>query len=187
MLDTMMLCYSALTTALAVYSYLKLRQARRQNIDLSTRLAAHATTDALTELPNRTSFMTKAQMRQRFAADEPGHYIALVNVDDIKRINDQFGHDSGDAVLKRIAAHLKASMHEFDYARLGGCAFVIYLWGLERTTTEQRIDALCRRVREDAGEHPVSISTGLAHIDESDTVEMALRKAQQAQRAMSLR
>lgn len=83
---------------------------------MSKMLLEQAYIDALTEIPNRRSFMTKAEMHQRFAADEPGHYIAMVDVDNFKRVNDQFGHDSGDVVLKRIAANIKASMHEFEYA-----------------------------------------------------------------------
>lgn len=176
----MILCYSAFITGLTVYSYLKLRQAKLQNFSMSKMLLEQAYNDALTEIPNRRSFMTKAQMHQRFAADEPGHYIAMVDVDNFKKVNDQFGHDSGDVVLKRIAANIKASMGEFEYARLGGEEFVIYLWGLDPSATRQRIQALCTRVREDHGEHPVTISIGLAHIEEGDTIGMALGKADQA-------
>lgn len=177
---TMILCYSTFITGLTVYSYLKLRQAKLQNFSMSRMLLEHAYIDALTEIPNRRSFMAKAEMHQRFAADEPGHYIAMVDVDNFKRVNDQFGHDSGDVVLKRIAANIKASLHEFEYARLGGEEFVIYLWGLAPAATEQRIDALCRRVREDRGEHPVTVSIGLAPIEQGDTIGMALSKADQA-------
>ena len=180
LLDAMILCYSVFVTGFAVYSYLKARQARLQSVRMSKMLLEQAYNDALTEIPNRRSFMTKAQMHQRFAADEPGHYIAMVDVDNFKKVNDQFGHDSGDVVLKRIAANIKASMGEFEYARLGGEEFVIYLWGLDPSATRQRIQALCTRVREDHGEHPVTISIGLAHIEEGDTIGMALGKADQA-------
>ncbi|MNH29297.1 Response regulator PleD [compost metagenome] len=82
----------------------------------------------------------------------------MIDIDNFKKVNDQFGHDIGDEVLKRTADNIKASVSEFEFARLGGEEFVIYLWGVSQADAEQRVEALCRRVREDATEHPVTIS-----------------------------
>lgn len=86
----------------------------------------------------------------------------MIDIDNFKKVNDQFAHGIGDEVLKRTADNIKASVSEFEFARLGGEEFVIYLWGVSwavsQADAEQRVEALCRRVREDATEHPVTIS-----------------------------
>lgn len=104
----------------------------------------------------------------------------MVDIDNFKKVNDRFGHDIGDEVLKRVALHIKAAMVDFEFARLGGEEFAIFLEGLDQRGAEQRVEALIRRVREDAGSHPVTISIGLAQVSIGDTLTMALIKADQA-------
>ncbi|MNJ50260.1 Diguanylate cyclase YdeH [compost metagenome] len=146
---------------------------------MSKVLLEQAYIDALTEIPNRRSFMAKAQTRLQ-EGDEQSRYLAMIDIDNFKKVNDQFGHDTGDVVLKRTAANIKASMTEFEYARLGGEEFVICLWGVSQELAEQRVNALCQRVREDLTEHPVTISIGLTRIDRDDNLSNALTKADEA-------
>ncbi|UVM58292.1 GGDEF domain-containing protein [Pseudomonas sp. B21-012] len=176
---SMFVCYAVFLNGLTLYSYLKMRRAKLYNFYMAKLLLEQAYVDALTEIPNRRSFMAKAEKHlQQDAA--PTRYLAMIDIDNFKKVNDQFGHDIGDVVLKRIAASIKASMSEFEYARLGGEEFVIYVWGLNQADAERRIDALCRRVRDEVAEHPVTISIGLAQILAEDTLSNALVKADQA-------
>ena len=176
---SMFVCYAVFLNGLTLYSYLKMRRAKLYNFYMAKLLLEQAYVDALTEIPNRRSFMAKAEkhLQQDAAATR---YLAMIDIDNFKKVNDQFGHDIGDVVLKRIAADIKASMSEFEYARLGGEEFVIYVWGLNQADAERRIDALCRRVRDEVAEHPVTISIGLAQILAEDTLSNALVKADQA-------
>ncbi|MFK0310245.1 diguanylate cyclase domain-containing protein [Pseudomonas sp. NPDC090233] len=174
----MLLSYAVFLSGLVIYSYLRIRQAKLHNFYMSKLLLEQAYVDVLTEIPNRRSFMAKAE-RQLHQAP-PGQYLAMVDIDNFKKVNDRFGHDIGDEVLKRVAVHIKASMAAFEFARLGGEEFAIFFQGLDQTEAEYLVETLCKRVREDLGAHPVTISIGLARVDRADTLTMALVKADQA-------
>jgi len=122
--------------------------------------------------------MAKADRQLRMAAT--GQYLAMLDIDNFKRVNDRFGHDVGDEVLKRVALHIKASMAGYEFARLGGEEFAIFFHGLDQQGAEQRVAALCQRVREDIGEYPVTVSIGLARVDQGDSLTTALVRADQA-------
>jgi diguanylate cyclase (GGDEF)-like protein len=174
----MLLAYAAFLSGLVSYSYLRIRQAKLHNFYLTKVLLEQAYIDALTEIPNRRSFMVKAERQLRLAT--PGQYLAMIDIDNFKQVNDRYGHDIGDEVLRRVAAHIKAAMSGFEIARLGGEEFAIFFQGLDESSAEQQVAALCRRVREDTGEHRVTISIGLARVDCGDTLSMALVRADQA-------
>lgn len=176
----MIISYAAFITGLTFYSYIVLRQAKLQNFHMSRLLLDQAYIDVLTEIPNRRSFVTQAEGHMSAAGENRERYLAMIDVDNFKKVNDQYGHDSGDVVLKRIAANISASMSEFVYARLGGEEFVIYLWGLDQATTEARVAALCALVRETPGEHPVTVSIGLTRMEAGDSLGIALGRADAA-------
>jgi len=85
--------------------------------------------DALTGLANRTLLQErlKAALDAAIARRTAGA-LAFVDLDNFKHINDSFGHEAGDAVLREVAARLRASMREEDtVARLGGDEFVLVI------------------------------------------------------------
>ncbi|WJD72743.1 GGDEF domain-containing protein [Pseudomonas asiatica] len=174
----MLISYAVFLSGLVIYSYLQMRKAKLHNFYLSKVLLDQAYVDALTEIPNRRSFMTQADRQLRLATGE--QYLAMIDIDNFKRVNDRFGHDVGDEVLKRVALHIKASMAGYEFARLGGEEFAIFFQGLDQQGAEQRVAALCQRVREDVGEHPVTVSIGLARVDQGDSLTTALVRADQA-------
>ncbi|MDF9619337.1 GGDEF domain-containing protein [Pseudomonas entomophila] len=174
----MLFSYAVCLSGLVIYSYLRLRQAKLHNFYLTKVLLEQAYIDALTEIPNRRSFMAKAHKQLQLAG--PGQFLAMIDIDNFKKVNDRFGHDIGDEVLKRVAGHIKTAMGGFEIARLGGEEFAILFQGLDETSAEQQVDALCQRVREDVKEHPVTISIGLTRVDGGDTLTLALIRADQA-------
>lgn len=176
----MIFTYSAAVTGLTLLGYLRLRQAKFQNFCMSRLLLDQAYVDVLTEIPNRRSFMAKAEQHLRRNDEGQVQYLAMVDIDNFKQVNDRFGHDSGDVVLKRIAATIKASVAEFEYARLGGEEFVIYLWGLGLEAAQERMGRLCREVRESGGEHPVTVSIGLTRVGAGISIGQALGQADEA-------
>jgi diguanylate cyclase (GGDEF)-like protein len=87
--------------------------------------------DSLTGLPNRAAF--SAELERTIAAagatKRAGFSVLAVDVDHFKDINDVFGHDTGDAVLKEIARRLVQAANGQYVARLGGDEFVILCRG----------------------------------------------------------
>lgn len=85
--------------------------------------------DPLTGLANRTLLIE----RLKHAIDHAVQHgvmgaLAFLDLDNFKHINDHFGHEAGDAVLREVAARLRASMRDEDtVARLGGDEFVLLI------------------------------------------------------------
>ncbi|MGJ7518147.1 diguanylate cyclase domain-containing protein [Pseudomonas baetica] len=176
----MTVAYTVFLCALTIYSFLALRKAKLYNFIMSRLLLDQAYIDTLTEIPNRRSFMTRADKQLHATPREHDHYLAMIDIDNFKKVNDVYGHDIGDEVLKRIAADIKAVMSPYEYARLGGEEFAIYLAGVRREDVEALAEELCRVVREQPTQHPVTISIGLARVLDSDTLNQALVKADAA-------
>ena len=94
---------------------------------INKRLEFIATHDALTGLYNRHSL--KKIFRQLEQSDEP-YCIAMGDIDDFKKVNDTYGHDCGDVVLKSVAEVISRSIGEQDTAcRWGGEEMLIVMWG----------------------------------------------------------
>jgi diguanylate cyclase (GGDEF)-like protein len=176
----MTICYSVFLCALTIYTFLKLRETKLYNYIMSKLLLDQAYNDTLTEIPNRRSFMTRAEKSLQSVPREQDHYLAMIDIDNFKKVNDVHGHDIGDEVLKRIAADIKAVMAPFEYARLGGEEFAIYLAGVRRDDVEALAGELCRVVREQTTRYPVTISIGVARVEDGDTLNQALIKADEA-------
>jgi len=103
----------------------RLRQVAELGI-LTRRLRAAAMTDALTDLPNRRYAMKR--LKQEWDASlRTGRPLSVVmmDIDHFKAVNDDFGHDVGDLVLREVARALRASSRSADIlCRLGGEEFL---------------------------------------------------------------
>jgi diguanylate cyclase (GGDEF)-like protein len=112
---------------------------------LLAQLAEEARTDALTGLLNRRGFDEHASVELAHARRER-RPIALVtfDIDHFKRINDRFGHESGDRVLARISEMLASQSRDIDLAaRFGGDEFVVLL----PDCTSSQAEEFAERVR----------------------------------------
>ena len=143
-------------------------------------LKSFALTDPLTSLANRRAFeLFMASERQ--SGDS---FLAMFDLDQFKRINDTFGHQAGDDVLKCFARALRATLRTSDLgARIGGEEFAIHL----HSTSLAQAQIICERVRAAFTEEvdrrlpgigPVTASVGLSRFDASLTV--VLRRADTA-------
>jgi diguanylate cyclase (GGDEF)-like protein len=97
------------------------------NARMVRRLAEAATTDPLTGLPNRRSFDAEFDRRYR-SAERYRKPLSLImcDLDFFKKVNDTYGHDIGDEVLRGFAQVLRECMRDLDTcARLGGEEFVV--------------------------------------------------------------
>jgi diguanylate cyclase (GGDEF)-like protein/PAS domain S-box-containing protein len=99
--------------------------------------------DALTNLPNRASFMTHLERSMLTHADggEPRLALLFIDLDNFKRVNDSLGHLVGDTLLRTVAARITASLRATDVvARFGGDEFVVLLSNLAGGA-QQALDA----------------------------------------------
>jgi diguanylate cyclase (GGDEF)-like protein len=88
-----------------------------------------ATTDEMTDICNRRHFLTLAETEwRRFQQDGEPFALLILDVDLFKSINDRFGHNVGDAVIKSVAGICRDEKREADIlARIGGEEFVLLL------------------------------------------------------------
>lgn len=127
--------------------------------------------DELTGLYNRRGFLALAEQQYKLA-DRTGKRMALLfaDVDDLKQINDAFGHVEGDRALVEAATALRDTFRESDIvARLGGDEFVVLLIGGLEDRGEGAMKRLHARLEARNGRklrpYTLSLSLGLAIYD----------------------
>jgi diguanylate cyclase (GGDEF)-like protein len=124
-----------------------------------------ALTDSLTSLPNRRaaeSWFIQELARAKHSGDRIA--IALVDLDHFKLINDQHGHDAGDAVLRQVAMTMKRVLREGDWiARWGGEEFLVFL----HAAGARDVLAVAERLRAAVAAHPVSTANGPVDVTSS--------------------
>ncbi|HKP74649.1 MAG TPA: EAL domain-containing protein, partial [Longimicrobiaceae bacterium] len=148
------------------------------------RLAQQAYHDALTGLPNRVHFHDRVQ--QALArADRAGTcpVVLFLDVDGFKWINDSFGHEVGDELLRQVAARLRECLTEPDTcARLGGDEFAVLLEDAHDhahmvRTAERILQAMGRRCSLPGLETRTNVSIGIARAEPGMDVSTVLRHA----------
>ncbi|WP_247888846.1 sensor domain-containing diguanylate cyclase [Azospirillum brasilense] len=161
-----------------IYDYTDRRNMEEALRDMASR-------DPLTGIYNRRSFMelARSQLARAHRFNEPLSVFVL-DVDHFKRINDSYGHATGDDALRMVAGGCQAILREYDIlGRLGGEEFVVVLPGA--TAEESRVVA--ERVRRHLsrmaipgpeGRFHLTSSIGIAALDSAyDTLEKAIHRA----------
>jgi diguanylate cyclase (GGDEF)-like protein len=147
---------------------------------------ARASTDPLTGLPNRRYFdeFVGLLSRRRRAGDAVG--IVMVDIDRFKRLNDTYGHATGDQVLRAVGGAIVSAVREDDVpARFGGEEFVVLLRnpdpGVAVEVGERIRSAVGELDLRSLGVPRVSVSVGVAVADEPDEpIESLLETADRA-------
>lgn len=114
----------------------------RDNQEELEHLAQH---DPLTSLPNRRKFQERLELALAQARRTPQRVCVLfIDLDRFKLINDEVGHDAGDAVLQAVAKRLQAMLREVDtVARIGGDEFVVLLGA---PASDEQLDAIASKL-----------------------------------------
>lgn len=112
--------------------------------EIEKRIHRLAYFDPLTGLPNRGMFLDRLQQALAFAhREERSVCLVFLDLDNFKDVNDTYGHDFGDKLLKQVAERLNGTMRESDtLARLGGDEFVVILTSI--TSHESTANAVQR-------------------------------------------
>jgi len=149
--------------------------------------------DALTGLPNRNLFndlMERAVYRSRRAKQLMA--VMFVDLDKFKPVNDELGHDAGDAVLIAVAERMASHVRTSDtVARIGGDEFVAILENLDQWESASKvatkiIESLTEPVEVDGGKQAqVGASIGISIFpDDGDSVDDLVKAADEAMYAV---
>lgn len=144
-----------------LWLYRKSVRTGRRLAELNDELAYRSAHDPLTGLFNRRSFQDRMRSRTGEAAPRLGSAdcFTLLDIDHFKRINDEYGHAAGDAVLVEVGRRLRSAMRESDMVlRWGGEEFLVYSQGVSQ---EQR-PLLVQRILEAIAATPVVLEDGTA-------------------------
>lgn len=124
--------------------------------DLALSLRTLALRDPLTALPNRTLFLDRLRQAASHARRQERLLgVALLDLDGLKPINDQFGHAAGDEVLRQVSGALQEVLRPADtLARIGGDEFGLLLTDALRVDD---LEALCERLLAVLRSRPLAI------------------------------
>jgi len=151
--------------------------------------------DPLTQLYNRRYAVPFiARLIDRSVTSKAPFALILADMDHFKRINDQYGHASGDAVLIETASRLRNAVRETDMvARIGGEEFVIAMPATDMATARRIADRLCQCISDrpfdvPGAKRPVNITVSLglamggtaADSKQLETVDTVLDRADKA-------
>lgn len=182
--------YGVVATAVALalllcwvlsFSYVQIRLGSGHLKQARDRLETLAVTDALTEIDNRAHLLKRgeqesARIARNSCRNLPSACLGciLVDIDNFKSVNDMWGHQVGDQVLKGVAQRLRASVRPYDIiGRYGGEEFALLL---PDTTFEQSL-MVAERLRVAVNSEPfiiggeelvVTVSLGVSCYNEKD-------------------
>ncbi|HEY3592988.1 MAG TPA: GGDEF domain-containing protein, partial [Polyangiaceae bacterium] len=168
------------------------------NLQLRERLRSQSIRDPLTGLFNRR-YLEETLARELSRANRTGQSLGLImfDVDHFKRLNDTFGHDAGDTVLRELGRFVERNFRTSDVAcRFGGEEFVILVPDTELEQLERRAQRLREAIKQVAFSHQgiplgtvtISLGAGISpdHGDSPDSLlgaaDAALYRAKNAGR-----
>lgn len=141
--------------------------------------------DLLTGLLNRRGFVTRIQ---KIIDDDVNSSLFMIDIDNLKYINDQYGHEIGDAYLKKVGVFLKDLMKKTKnlyVCHISGDEFVLYLYNYGTIEEENHLIHLLRMISEEYlpvknGKIFISLSIGVCHHEKGMSYEELVKRADYA-------
>ncbi len=132
-------------------------------------MLAHANRDSMTDLSSRNAFVDEFPKILSLAVRSDSDLaVVMVDLDDLKKVNDSKGHIAGDSLIKRAATAIKSSIRNGDFGyRYGGDEFVILLMSKSRQASQHAL----ARLRKNISAAGISCSIGLAMLKENSDMK----------------
>lgn len=151
------------------------------------KMRALATTDSLTGLVNRRAFFERTENARMLSARlRKPVALMMLDIDHFKRLNDRFGHATGDEALCLFARTALATLREHDImGRLGGEEFALVMPGTTLSGALHAAERLRNEVAEaplltDGNNYKLTVSIGVVMIDPNEHINAALARADAA-------
>ncbi|MBA2116876.1 hypothetical protein HOV93_40700 [Planctomycetes bacterium FF15] len=148
---------------------------------------SEARTDVLTQLLNRRAFEEERERRWAlWDRKEQPFSLLILDIDHFKRVNDTYGHDAGDLVLREVAARLTSVMRKTDYlARIGGEELAILIpesdWASVSTVSKKVLNIVrTLPVKYDETTIDITLSCGVMPVVYADGLETLTKGADEA-------
>ena len=154
-----------------------------ENLKYEEKLKKLATTDALTGLLNRRRFTEILQREIKISQRSNRPFVLIMfDIDDFKKINDKYGHDAGDYVLKKVAEKTSLVLRETDiFARWGGEEFLILCPDTNLENGKGIAYRILKKVNEiRINSQNISASIGITEYMEDDTEFKILKRVDSA-------
>ncbi len=150
----------------------------------NSRLEAEMELDQMTQLYNHRTFYKKLELILSDDREEiPECCLAIIDIDDFKKVNDTYGHNAGDVILISLAGILKSCCQEGDYAcRYGGEEFALILCGKTLTEAETIVDNVLNcfsKTYFPFTKKSHTFSCGIAKVADHETAESLFKRADQ--------
>ncbi|WP_374591051.1 GGDEF domain-containing protein [Aquabacterium sp.] len=159
----------------------------KQLEDEIRRLSDEVSTDPLTQVANRRGLMRAFEVEQSRIERNGGTLaVALLDIDNFKRLNDQLGHQAGDEALKFLSSTVKGLLRPSDaLARYGGEEFVILLPDTPLDEAQSAITRLQRQLSAQVFMHEnqqvfITFSAGVTLFRSGEAIEATLDRADEA-------
>ena len=130
--------------------------------------------DGLTGVGNRLAYEHMLQHKNSHPQEIPGSGFLMCDLNDLKGVNDRFGHDKGDEYIRRSADIIREAFPGAPLFRIGGDEFVVQLDGLGQEQVTRGILAMERAVKaySDGNVFPAGIAAGYAFFDPGKDVSL---------------
>jgi len=155
----------------------------KELLRLNEKLEQAANTDPMTGAYNRRYFYETARHMLSLARRE--HFdvmIVILDIDKFKNINDTYGHDVGDIIIKDLSSNIASTIRESDiFARFGGEEFVILLNNIDEENSIKFCNKLRLHIQDSKPykdiQYTVSVGIGKVFDKDNNNVDYALKRA----------
>lgn len=163
--------------------HMEIEQKQAELMEMNAVLLELSFTDKLTGLKNRRYLQEKLEEQiELYSSDQQPFSLCIIDIDYFKKVNDTFGHQTGDYVLEKLASILKIhTRKEETIARYGGEEFVLMLPNIDISESKRVAEKLRQSIAHSTLESgQITVSIGIATFTPTDSDTTLLQKADQA-------
>ncbi len=163
--------------------HIEIEQKQQELLEINAILLERSITDKLTGLKNRGFFQEKLEEQIiRYGKTQEPFSIVILDIDHFKKVNDTWGHQTGDDVLEKLADILTShTRHKDVVARYGGEEFVLILPNVDVPESKIKADHLRQATANSTWQTGIiTVSIGIATFTSMDSDTTIMKKADQA-------